>query len=96
MAHCEAPDVGRVGVDRGRTCGWLSCGWLCRDGGARLDEIDELAFQAELVEVAAGRLDPSGVGDAARRLSFVECPHHLTVLVGGDRVRGVNDDLAAG
>jgi hypothetical protein len=38
---------------------------LCCDGGARLVEIDELAVQAELVEVAAGRLDRSGVGDPA-------------------------------
>jgi hypothetical protein len=31
-----------------------------------LVEIDEITVQAELVEVAAGRLDPSGVGDPAR------------------------------
>src|SRR6266853_2950827 len=37
-----------------RTRGLRSCGWLCRDGGARLVEIDELAVQAELVEVTAG------------------------------------------
>src|SRR5256885_5464241 len=43
-----------------------SCGWLCGDGGARLVEIEECAVQAVLVEVAAGHLDPSGVGDTAR------------------------------
>src|SRR5438105_3453219 len=43
-----------------------SCGCLCCDGGARSVAIDELAVQAELVEVAAGDLDPPGIGDAAR------------------------------
>src|ERR1700681_1991354 len=43
-----------------------SCGCLCRDGVASAVEIDELALKAELGEVAAGRLDPPGVGDAAR------------------------------
>src|ERR1700681_1410261 len=43
-----------------------SCGCLCRDGVASAVEIDELALKAELVEVAAGRLDPPGIGDAAR------------------------------
>src|SRR3954447_1862011 len=43
-----------------------SCEWLCGDGGTRLVEIEECAVQAVLVEVAAGHLDPSGVGDTAR------------------------------
>src|ERR1700681_1200845 len=43
-----------------------SCGCLCRDGVASAVEIDELAVKAELVEVAAGRFDPSGIGATAR------------------------------
>src|SRR5436190_2492139 len=42
-----------------------SCGWLCGDGRTRFVEIEECAVQAVLVEVAAGHLDPSGVGDTA-------------------------------
>src|SRR6266849_1718310 len=34
--------------------------------GTRFVEIEKCAVQAELVEVAAGHLDPSGVGDTAR------------------------------
>src|SRR6266568_9111977 len=43
-----------------------SCGWLYGDGGACLVEVEECAVQAVLVEVAAGHLDPSGVGDTTR------------------------------
>src|SRR5258708_16507878 len=39
---------------------------LPRAGGARFVKVDELPIQAELVEVATGRLDPSDVGDTAR------------------------------
>src|SRR5258708_31904681 len=38
----------------------------CGDGGTRLVEIEECAVEAVLVEVAAGHLDPSGVGDTTR------------------------------
>src|SRR6266436_5122299 len=47
-----------------------SCGWLCGDGGTRFVEIEECAVQAVLVEVAAGHLDPSGVGDTTRLQRF--------------------------
>src|SRR5437899_634705 len=43
-----------------------SRGSLCRDGGSRFVEIEECAVQAVLVEVAAGHLDPYGVGDTSR------------------------------
>src|SRR5215210_4338602 len=36
------------------------------NGDPSLVEVDELAIHAALVEVAAGRLDPGGVSDAAR------------------------------
>src|SRR5437660_4100471 len=53
------------GTLRGCDGAW-SCGWPCGDGRTRLVEIEECAVQAGLVEVAAGHLDPSGVGDTAR------------------------------
>jgi hypothetical protein len=62
----RAPGAGLTRSPVERPCGWRSCGWLCRDGGAGLIEIYELAVHAELVEGSARRLDPSGVSDAAR------------------------------
>jgi hypothetical protein len=47
-----------------------------------LVEIEECAVQAGLVEVAAGHLDPSGVGDPAR-FQRVEAGGIETVAAGG-------------
>jgi hypothetical protein len=61
---------------------------LCRcDSGARLVEIDEFAVQAELVEVAAGCLDPSGLGDAARpeRVEAGNADERLACPIRSDR-----------
>ena len=47
-------------------------------------EIDELAVQAELVEVAAGRLDPSGVRDAEGQKALFTDDTRFAVYMEGE------------
>jgi len=87
-----------VGAPRGRRGGCLIRAALRLRARPALVEVDEFAVEAELVEVAAGRLDPPGFGHAARlyRIEFLRTLTGPIVLVGHSYGGNVISVAAAG